>query len=78
MPYGLPKEIGGDSKTNEEWMKKCVSRVMGRKNARTGGKTDKKTAIMICKKTLMKSKGNAALASLLIFELERKGRFSDE
>ena len=46
MPYGLPKEIGGDSPENEEKMKHCIKRVMAQ------GKS-KVSAIRICKVSLM-------------------------
>jgi len=49
MPYGIPKDIGGDSKENTEWMERCVSRVM------KSGK-DKSSAIAICKKSLIDRK----------------------
>lgn len=49
MPYGLPKEIGGDSPENNEKMERCIARVM------TQGK-DKIRAIKICKAMLIKSR----------------------
>jgi len=66
MPYGVDKDIGGDSKENTQWMEKCVKKVMN-----TG--KDKSSAIAICKSTLKKSKGNKSRASfdisLLLIEL---------
>jgi hypothetical protein len=49
MPYGIPKDIGGDSEENEKWMKKCISSVM------EGGKS-KDSAVLICKKQLIKTR----------------------
>lgn len=56
MPYGVDKDIGGDSPENDAWMEKCVSRVM-----KTG--KEKGAAIAICKTTLKKTKGNHSDAS---------------
>ena len=74
MPYGIDKKIGGDSPANVKFMEKCVRRVMGKKDKRKGGKLDKESAIRICKKTLQKSKGNAAVASLLMHEYFNSGK----
>jgi hypothetical protein len=49
MPYGLPKEVGGDSPANVKWMEKCVSDVQKQ------GKS-KSSAVAICKSQLIKSK----------------------
>lgn len=66
MPYGLPEEVGGDSKENEQWMERCVERVMKQ------GK-DKSSAVAICKSTLVKSKKNNSDASfdlsLILYKL---------
>lgn len=48
MPYGVDKNLGGDTKTNDKWMEDCVSSIMKK------GK-DKGSAIAICK-TVMKNK----------------------
>lgn len=61
MPYGVDKNIGGDSPENDKWMEQCVSKVMG-----TG--KDKGTSIAICKATLKKKKGNQKEASFIIDE----------
>jgi len=61
MPYGIPKDIGGDSKENTEWMERCVSRVM------KSGK-DKSSAIAICKKSLIDRKKAQKEASEFIFK----------
>lgn len=49
MPYGVDKDIGGDSPTNDKWMEGCVSRV------KKQGK-DEGSAIAICKTTLKNKK----------------------
>jgi len=51
MPYGIPKEIGGDSKKNVAWMEKCVSSIMEKQPDMS-----KERAIRICKSQLMKKK----------------------
>lgn len=62
MPYGVDKEIGGDSKENDFWMENCVKKVMKQ------GK-GKSQAIAICKSTLEKSKGDKAKAEFVISEI---------
>jgi ribosomal protein S7 len=42
MPYGFPKAQGGDSKSNDALMERCVTKVMA-----TG--KSKESAIRICK-----------------------------
>jgi len=69
MPYGVDKDIGGDSKDNDKWMEDCVTKVMGRKG-KDGKPIDKSSAIAICKTTLSKSKGDHAKAQLLVDSLE--------
>ncbi len=59
MPYGVDKDVGGDSPENDKWMEKCVSRVMSQ------GK-DKGSAIAICKTTLKKMKGDKAKADFVL------------
>ena len=27
MPYGMPKDMGGDSPENDSWMERCVKKV---------------------------------------------------
>lgn len=46
MPYGVPKEKGGDSVENVAKMERCVQHVM------SGGKYTKEQAIAICKSRL--------------------------
>lgn len=50
MPYGMPKDIGGDSKGNTRKMEHMVKRIMTR-----GGKT-KESAIRIAKASLISKK----------------------
>jgi ribosomal protein S7 len=67
-PYGVDKDLGGDSKPNDAWMERCVTRVM------KSGK-DKSSAIAICKSTMKKSKDNHSEAELLLdFILENPNR----
>ena len=56
MPYGVDKDIGGDSPTNVKFMERCVSSVM-----KTG--KDKSAAVAICKASLKKNKGKHSDAS---------------
>jgi hypothetical protein len=63
MPYGIPKDIGGDSPENIEWMENCVEKVEPKMKGR---KDPKGSAIAICKTALMKSKGKNKEASTLI------------
>jgi hypothetical protein len=49
MPYGIPKEYGGDSQKNVKWMEKCVASVMD-----TG--KNKQSAIKICKAKFIKER----------------------
>jgi hypothetical protein len=65
-PYGVDKKIGGDSPENDNWMEGCVKKVM------SGGK-DKQHAIMICKSTLSKTKGDKAKAEFIVGELIEHG-----
>jgi hypothetical protein len=55
-PYGIPSELGGDSKENVRWMEKCVARLIEQGR-------DKVTAIKICKSQFKKKK---------LAELEKK------
>jgi len=62
-PYGMPKEMGGDSPENDNWMERCVKRVSVQKDKE--GKTfGKDKAIAICKSTFMKMKGNKSNAEV--------------
>ncbi len=47
MPYGVAKDVGGDSPSNDSLMEKCVTQVMRQ------GK-DKETAIRICKSSIQR------------------------
>ena len=47
MPYGMPKEMGGDNKMMDAKMEKCVMKVMAQGKA-------KSNAIAICKSSMMK------------------------
>ena len=62
MPYGVDKDIGGDSEENTGWMEKCVQKVM-----KTG--KEKENAIAICKSTLKKTKGDKAKAEFILSEI---------
>lgn len=62
MPYGIPKDAGGDSKSNETKMKHCVDGVMGK------GK-DKTSAIRICKASMF---GGALSAGKFLGEISEK------
>lgn len=59
MPYGIEKELGGDSKENDEWMENCVNKVIKQ------GK-DKGTAIAICKTSLKRAKGKNKRESAIL------------
>jgi ribosomal protein S7 len=48
-PYGVDKKQGGDNKSNDAWMEKCVSSVM--KSGKSKG-----SAIAICKTQLSRKK----------------------
>lgn len=48
MPYGVAKDVGGDSPKNDSLMERCVQRLM------SDGK-DKETAIRICKASIQRS-----------------------
>lgn len=52
MPYGIPKEKGGESLENVSKMESCVRQVM-QKNP----KLDKGRAIAICKSSMGLTKG---------------------
>lgn len=51
MPYGIPKEKGGDSPRNDAKMEKCVRSLMSREGVK------KSTAIRRCKGILGFTKG---------------------
>lgn len=63
MPYGVDKNLGGDSKENDAWMERCVSRVEG------GGKS-KSSAIAICKAQMRKKKTSNSEVETDILNLE--------
>lgn len=65
MPYGVDKDMGGDSPENDAWMEKCVKRVHGKK-MKDGSIADKSTAIAICKSVMRKTKGDKAKASFIL------------
>lgn len=53
MPYGVDKKLGGDNKTNDSFMERCVNGITG-KNKRTGKEYSKGEKIAICKTALKK------------------------
>lgn len=55
MPYGISKDMGGDSPENVTWMEGCVKAVKGQKG-KNGKPIDESFAIAICKATLKKHK----------------------
>jgi len=55
MPYGLPKNLGGDSEQNVKWMERCVNSVMSKNS-----KLSKESAIRICKKQFIKTRSQAS------------------
>jgi hypothetical protein len=78
MPYGISKEIGGDSPANVKWMEKCVSSISGT-NKRTGKPYTKGEKIAICKKRLEQVRKKSAeleldftLDAQLLKELDQK------
>lgn len=48
MPYGLPKDIGGDSPSNTKWMENCVEKVSKERG--------KSSAIAVCKSQLIETR----------------------
>lgn len=72
MPYGVDKNMGGDSKENVQWMEKCVQSVMD------SGK-GKSSAIAICK-AQMRKKHEAKSEAIEIEEsiLSREFRYRTE
>jgi hypothetical protein len=66
MPYGLPKPH--NTKKNEQWMERCVTKVM------KGSGAEKGKAIAVCK-TQLKKKGYDASKvdmSTIILQLDMK------
>ena len=61
MPYGLPKNIGGDSKENVRWMEDCIKSIKNK-----NPDYSKERAIRICKKALIKQKGNKNQAGVQV------------
>jgi hypothetical protein len=66
MPYGMPKEYGGDSPENDSWMERCVKKVAVQKDKKTNKPYGKDKAIAICKYTFIKMKGNKSNAAIEI------------
>lgn len=62
MPYGVDKEMGGDTEENDKWMKDCVKKVM-----KTG--KDKGSAVAICKSTMKKMHNNKMKAEFYLNEV---------
>lgn len=54
MPYGIDKKLGGDTKENDSWMERCVSKVEA--NLPASRKDKHGSAIAICKAQMKKSK----------------------
>jgi hypothetical protein len=54
MPYGVDKDIGGDSPENMKFMESCVADIKG-VNKKTGKPYTKGEKIAICKAQLKKS-----------------------
>lgn len=71
MPYGVSKDIGGDSKQNDKFMERCVSAISGT-NKRTGKPYTKGEKIAICKSQLSKNKAKAG------FDFEQGDASADE
>lgn len=70
MPFGVDKKIGGDNKTNDTFMEKCVAGITGT-NKRTGKPFEKGEKIAICKAQLDKKKEKQASQGIEIeFDLE--------
>lgn len=65
MPYGIDKNIGGDSDKNVTWMKKCIDGISGT-NKRTGKPYTQLEKIAICKAQLTKNKSDSSTS----FELD--------
>ena len=53
MPYGIDKDLGGDSERNVKWMESCVKSVMNKNPGYS-----KQKAIMVCKAQLKKNKNS--------------------
>jgi hypothetical protein len=68
-PYGVNKDLGGDSPENTQWMETCVRKVMGRKN-KNGSPIQKDQAIAICKSTLQKSQSSEKAEAKINFMLD--------
>ena len=63
-PYGMDKNMGGDSPENVKWVENCVQKVMGK--MKPGMMNGKAHAIAICKDTFKKMKGDQAKAEIEI------------
>jgi hypothetical protein len=68
-PYGVDKDQGGDSKENDSWMEKCVTKVQ------EGGKS-KPSAIAICKAQLKKSKEKDSSLEFESVEIEVMSQYN--
>jgi hypothetical protein len=63
-PYGMPMDMGGDTKESEKWMQNCLMKV-GQKNP----KMPMSNRVAICKATYMKSHGDQKTASFILDNL---------
>lgn len=55
MPYGIDKNLGGDSPENERFMENCINSIKGN-NKRTGKPYTKGEKVAICKVALRRKK----------------------
>lgn len=59
MPYGIPKEHGGESEKNIKWIESCVNSIMEKQ-----GKS-KEAAIAICKAQFIKMRQEESSQKIL-------------
>lgn len=59
MPYGIPKNLGGDSKENIRWLETVARNIMDKGYSQ-------EEAIRICKEKFIEKKGNKTRASIAI------------
>jgi hypothetical protein len=72
MPYGMSKDMGGDSQKNDKWMETCVKKVKAQ------GK-DESTAIAICKSTFRKMHSDPHKAAIAMnFYLDSLEKIMEE
>lgn len=64
MPYGMPKDLGGDTPQTDAWMERCIKKVSVQTDKQTGKEYGKDRAIVICKSTFIKMKGNKSNAEI--------------